>query len=111
MNPAHMVVVVDFSLETLRQIADHIAASTRFEHFIYREAELDAIWSLTGFAIRSERDPVKRNQVELLRRVTHRAHDLIGEQKPGQALDALDSLLFPDDAKSDARRHQLPRAF
>ena len=106
-----MVVVVDFSPETLRQIADHIAVSTRFEHFIYREAELDAIWSLTGFAIRSERDPLKRNEVELLRSAAHRAHDLIGEQKPDQALDALGILLLPDGTKSDAGRHQFPRAF
>lgn len=93
MNPAHIVAVTDFSPETLREIADHIAASSSFEHFVYREAELDAVWSLTGFAIRWENDPSKRDAVALLRNVAHQAHDLIGEERPAEALDALRSLL------------------
>jgi hypothetical protein len=92
-NPAHIVAVVDFSPETLRQIADRLEASTRFEHFVYREAELDAVWSLTGFAMRWEKDPSRRDAVALLRSVAHRAHDLIGEQRPDEALHALRSAI------------------
>jgi len=29
-------------------------ASTDFEHLVYREAELDAIWSITGFFLVNE---------------------------------------------------------
>lgn len=88
-NPGHIVAVIDFSAETLREIADHIEASTRFEHFVYREAELDAVWSLTGFAMLQERDASKRAAAAQVRDAAHRVHDLIGEEKPREALETL----------------------
>ncbi len=48
-NPAHIVSVKDFSPDTLRNVIAHLKASTSFEHLVYREAELDAIWTITGF--------------------------------------------------------------
>jgi hypothetical protein len=80
-NPAHAVTVIDFSPETMASIVAHIEVSTAFEHFVYREAELDAIWSLTGFSLRTETDPATREAVHTLHQAAHRAHDLIGENR------------------------------
>ena len=49
LNPEHIVTVADFSPVTLRSMIAHLEVSTAFEHLIYREAELDAIWTITGF--------------------------------------------------------------
>ena len=44
MNPGHQVPIDDFSDETLRNIAAHLEVSTTFEHFVYRESELDEVY-------------------------------------------------------------------
>jgi hypothetical protein len=92
-NPGHIVAVTDFSPDTLRDIAAHIEVSSRFEHFVYREAELDAVWSLTGFALRRTRDPEIHKTAARIREAAHRAHDLIGEQRCSEALTALRSAI------------------
>ena len=92
-NPGHIVAVRDFSTDTLRDIAAHLEVSSRFEHFVYREAELDAVWSLTGFALRRTRDPDLRKTASRIREAAHRAHDLIGEQRYFEALTALRSAM------------------
>src|SRR5438309_2560009 len=53
-NPDHIVSVKDFSSDTLRNVIAHLKASTSFEHLVYREAELDAIWTITGFFLANE---------------------------------------------------------
>ena len=80
-NPAHIVTVRDFSPETLQDIAAHLEVSTDFEHLVYREAELDAIWSITGFALYQRPDAA----VARLHEGAHRAHDLVGEGRPRDA--------------------------
>ena len=47
-DAGHIVVVTDFSTETLRSIIAHLEVSSEFEHMVYREAELDAIRSGGG---------------------------------------------------------------
>lgn len=84
-NPAHIVTVRDFSSETLRSIAAHLDVSTDFEHLVYREAELDAIWSITGFFLAQQRDAAGREAVARLHEGAHRAHDLVGEGRPREA--------------------------
>ena len=37
--------------------------STDFEHLVYREAELDAIWSITGFFLANEPRSIERDTV------------------------------------------------
>jgi hypothetical protein len=93
LNPAHIVPVVDFEPETLSNIVAHLEASTDFEHFVYREAELDAVWSLLGFSIGSEKDPPRQKALLALRDAAHRAHDLIGQRKPFDAADCLRRLV------------------
>ena len=84
-NPAHVVAVRDFSPETLAAIAAQLEASTDFEHLVYREAELDAIWSITGFFLEVSPDAAERDSVKRLHAGAHRAHDLVGEGRPREA--------------------------
>ena|SRR5271165_5423571 len=93
LDPAHIVPVVDFAPETLSNIVAHLEASTDFEHLVYREAELDAIWSLLGFSFDSEGDPPRRKALLALRDAAHRAHDLVGQRKPFDAADCLRGLV------------------
>jgi len=99
------VVVRDFSAETLRTIAAHLEASTDFEHLVYREAELDAIWSITGFFLTQRTQTGHRpgglcyvtvDDVDAVRRLhegAHRAHDLVAARRPREAAALLRALL------------------
>jgi len=82
-KPGDMVAVHDFSPETLRDVLAHIEVSTAFEHFIFREAELGAIWSLTGFAQASP-------DVTRLRHAVLKAHDQLGRKRPKEAIQSLE---------------------
>jgi hypothetical protein len=84
-NPEHVVAVSDFSPETLRRVVALLEVSTKFEHFVYREAELDAIWSITGFVLQNGRDSAEYVLAERLHQVAHEAHDLVAD---GRAQDA-----------------------
>ena len=88
-----MVAVRDFSPDTLAAIATYLDVSTDFEHLVYREAELDAVWSATGFFLAQNADPSRRVAVERLHEGTHRAHDLVGEGRPREAAALIRSLL------------------
>jgi hypothetical protein len=87
------VAVTDFSPETLLEVIAHLEASTDFEHLVYREAELDAIWSLTGFSLSRARDPRQREPLARLHAIAHQAHDLVGQRRPREAAGLLRGLL------------------
>ena len=88
-NPAHIVTVEDFSSDTLRRIVAHLEVSTEFEHLVFREAELDAIWSITAFYLANASESADRETVTRLHRGAHRAHDLVGENRPREAAELL----------------------
>jgi hypothetical protein len=92
-NPGHIVSVKDFSPETLRNVVAHLKASTSFEHLVYREAELDAIWTISGFFLANEPASRLREAVKALHAGAHRAHDLVAERQPGAAATVLEGLL------------------
>jgi hypothetical protein len=92
-NPADIVMVEDFSRETLTGIIAHLEKSTQFEHLVYREAELDAIWSTTGFLLRSETDPARRQELTRLHQAALEAHDLVGARRPAEAAGVLREFL------------------
>jgi hypothetical protein len=92
-NPAHIVTVDNFSPELLRNLIAHLEASTDFEHLVYREAELDAVWSLTGFCLLNETDLTKRAAVERLHIMAQRAHELVADRRPEVAADVLRNCL------------------
>jgi hypothetical protein len=84
-DPAHIVPVTNFSADTLWSIIVHMDVSTDFEHLVYREAELDAIWSITGFFLVNEPDSKQREAVRLLHAGAHKAHDLVADRRPADA--------------------------
>jgi hypothetical protein len=82
---ADIVPVSDFSSETLRKIIDRLEISTEFEHLIYREAELDAIWSITGFFIGNAQNSDELQLAARLHSAAHEAHDLVASGRPADA--------------------------
>ena len=84
-DPSHIVPVKGFSVDVMRSLVAHLEASKDFEHLVYREAELDAVWSLTAFYLLDEDDMEKRKAVELLHLCVHRAHDLVAAGQPEAA--------------------------
>jgi hypothetical protein len=98
-RPGHIVAVADFSPETLCNVMAHLEVSTAFEHFVFREAELCAIWSLTAFALAGRLDRAEREAVTRLRDAVLQAHDLLGRKRP---LDAMQRLRpFAGSERSD----------
>jgi hypothetical protein len=93
LNPAYIVAVTDFSPEILRNIVAHLEVSTSFDHLVYREAELDAIWSITGFALKNETDSKRREAAAKLHEIALVAHDLVASRRPGEAAAVLRSFL------------------
>jgi hypothetical protein len=92
-NPDHIVSVKDFSQETLRNVIAHLKASTSFEHLVYREAELDAIWTITGFFLANEPASSRRDAVKRLHAGAQKAHDLVAARRPGEAATVLEGFV------------------
>ena len=92
-NPAHIVPVTNFSAETLWSIIAHMEVSTDFEHLVYREAELDALWSITGFFLVNEAHSNQHEAVRRLHAGAHKAHDLVADRRPADAAMLLRSFL------------------
>jgi hypothetical protein len=92
-NPGHIVSVQDFSPATLRNVIAHLKASSSFEHLVYREAELDAIWTITGFFLANEPSSIRRDEVGRLHAGAHKAHDLVADRRPEAAAMVLEALL------------------
>jgi hypothetical protein len=93
LNPSHIVSMTDCSPATLQNIIAHLEVSTDFEHLVYREAELDAIWSITGFFLRGAPASAERSYLELLHDSAHQAHDLVADRRPRDAAALLRRLL------------------
>src|SRR5207248_980677 len=66
----------------------HLEVSTSFEHFIFREAELGAIWSLIDFALNGETDAAQREDLVQLRCATVQAYESLGNKRPREAVHA-----------------------
>jgi hypothetical protein len=92
-NPEYIVSVQDFSPDTLRSIIAHLEASTAFEHLVYREAELDAIWTITGFFLVNEPGSGQREAVQRLQAGAQEAHDLVAASHPKAAAAVLRAFL------------------
>jgi hypothetical protein len=92
-NPDHIVPVTNFSADTLCSIIAHMEVSTDFEHLVYREAELDAIWSITGFFLVNEPNSSQLEAVRRLHAGAHKAHDLVADRRPAEAATVLRSFL------------------
>ena len=84
-DPEHIVPVSDFSTVTLQSIIALLEVSTMFEHMVYREAELDAIWSITAFFLAEEKNSEQFEFVKRLHIAAHEAHDLVAEGRAAEA--------------------------
>ena len=79
--------VEQLDAETIREVAERVAGSSAFEDLIYRESEIDALWSLADIAARKaalDQAPAAGHWAEVRDRIG-RAHDLVPE---GECLDA-----------------------
>jgi hypothetical protein len=99
-DPEHIVPVSDFSTETLESIIVLLEVSTEFEHMVYREAELDAVWSITGFFLVEEKNSARFKFVEQLHKAAHEAHDLVADGRTAEA-----ARLLRDFLSSSGKSH------
>ena len=96
MNPAHLVPVEDFSEQTLRNLVAHLEESTTFEHFVYRESELDEVCRLVEDALqggRGQLDEQQRARCHIIFDAARDAHDLVGSEDPERAAERLRQVL------------------
>jgi hypothetical protein len=87
-DPWRIIDVLSLDVETVRRLVAQIEVSSRAEHLVYRESELDALWTLADMALRRG-EAGAREWVDLL----WEAHDHVGDGEPTKALDALARLL------------------
>ncbi|HUY05795.1 MAG TPA: hypothetical protein VMU99_00850 [Acidimicrobiales bacterium] len=84
--------------ETIRQIARRLNQTRSFEEFVYRESEMDALFSLADIAISTSREsehPVLANNVPLarlrqLRELIFEAHDATHDNEVDTACELLE---------------------
>ena len=88
-NPSHIVAISDLSPQTLRELVAHLEVSTDFEHLVYRESELDALWSISGFALKFDLSPPDRAGIARLHDLVLVAHDLVADGRPREAAQVL----------------------
>ena len=93
-NPNHIVAVTDFSPETIRDVIAHMRLSATFEQLIFREAELNALWSLSAFALQQHSSADQRDRIRRFREALVESHNLLGEKRPLVATEPL--LLFAE---------------
>jgi hypothetical protein len=93
LSPLHIVNVTDCSPDTLWNIIAHLEVSTEFDHFVYREAELDAAWSITGLLLTNNRQVNDQLALASLHAGLHEAHDLVAALRPTEAAAVLRGLL------------------
>jgi hypothetical protein len=95
-NPAYQVPIDDFSDETLRNIVGHLEQSTTFEHFIYRESELDEVCRLVDQALQGSQGRASeqhRARWQVVFDAARDAHDLVGVEEPERAAARLRQVL------------------
>jgi hypothetical protein len=83
-NPWHLVEVRELEPVTVSRVIAQLEASAEFEQLVYRESELDALWSLADMAARAGRPGASRSLGLLWQ-----AHDAVGEDRPAEAVRAL----------------------
>ncbi len=80
----------DFSPDTLLSLVERIESSSGFQHFIFREAELDDLWRQVEHALVGAQAGGNGNRdaerLRVLLECVEAAHDLISESKKEEAL-------------------------
>lgn len=87
-DPQGVVVVQELDPETVELVISLLHRSTRFDHLVYRESEIDTLWSLADMQVRAGRTGSKN-----LRQILWSAHDLVGDGRPDAAAVELQQLV------------------
>jgi hypothetical protein len=89
MDPTRTIPVQDYTPATLRAVVTQLEGSTTVDHLVYRESELDALWSLLDVEVRraqarGENEARMQELRELFDAATD-AHNLVGADDPEAA--------------------------
>lgn len=83
-DPLDVVRVEELTPQTVQEVIDRLQASRDFDHLVYRESEVDALWSLADMAVR-RLEPNAQTLLDLL----WAAHERIGEGDRRRAVEEL----------------------
>ncbi len=86
LEPTRVITVQDYTPATLEAVIAQLERSTSADHFVYRESELDALWSLLEVALRAARQrhalATEVARLERLFQAVREAHDLVAAEAP-----------------------------
>jgi hypothetical protein len=89
LDPTRIISIQDYTPATLQAVIAQLERSTSVDHFVYREAELDALWSLLEVALRTARQQhapaTEVARLEGLFQAVRQAHDLVAAEAPQAA--------------------------
>lgn len=89
MDPTRIIPVQDYAPATLRAVVAQLEGSTSLDHLVYRESELDALWSLLELELRRARQQGESEQriqeIGRLFDAAKDAHDLVAAEDPAAA--------------------------
>jgi hypothetical protein len=89
MDPTRIVSIQDYTPATLQAVIAQLEGSTTLDHLVYRESELDALWSLLERELRQARQGggsgARISELCSLFAAAQDAHDLVGADDPAAA--------------------------
>ncbi len=98
-DPNAVVPIPDSSDASLRIVIERLERSTRFQHYILRADEIDALWRHLDAALKTaQADGLTEREIERLQqrlRAVLEAHDLVTDGEPQEAADRLREVLSP----------------
>ncbi|WP_425307501.1 hypothetical protein AADG42_01645 [Ammonicoccus fulvus] len=77
--------VVELTRETVLEVAERTAMADTFADYIYRESEVDALWSLADIAATRPQPGVDLEKMARIRDRLQEAHDHLPEHEGAQA--------------------------
>ena len=87
----------DLSVKTLINLVDRLKKTVDFEHFIFREAEMDEAYRQADgdlrLAVREQLAPDVIAGLERVRSLIFAAHDYVGLGKPAEAINELNTVI------------------
>jgi hypothetical protein len=86
-DPNAIALIPDYSNDSLRIVAQRLEHSTRFQHYILRADELDAVWRHLDAALKDalERADAHTQQLQPLLEAVREAHQLVTDGSPLEA--------------------------
>ncbi|MBI2761289.1 MAG: hypothetical protein HYX51_07685 [Chloroflexi bacterium] len=89
MDPTRIVPIQDYTPATLRAVVAQLEGSTTVDHLVYRESELDALWTLLEREVRLARQngdsEARVQELHRLFAAAQDAHNLVAAEDPAAA--------------------------